>query len=185
MEISFSVFQQQTIGLTQGGWDESVPFDQFDPSTGVLLDAGFATVGTVVSWGAIENLAPVAASVSLLTNATIVATAPMAGVTGPYDQVVGLVAPETYAQAVLPAYQGTFAVGLLAEGLTVESFLDTGTRHHFDNGGAAIAAHPNFSRSGWEAGGCAPLPRTGPVVDAVRARIAARAVAQARIALAV
>src|SRR6185312_15706459 len=50
---------------------------------------------------------------------------------------------------------------LLAEGLAVESYLDTGTRRHFANGGVPVALHPDFSSLAWEAGGCAPLIVTG------------------------
>ncbi len=50
---------------------------------------------------------------------------------------------------------------LLAEGLPVESFRDTGK----------ISAHGVASRI-WEVAGCAPLHVTGPKVDAVRARLA-------------
>ncbi len=57
---------------------------------------------------------------------------------------------------------------LLAEGLAVESYLDTGTRRHFANGGVPVALHPDFSSLAWEAGGCAPLIVTGPRLDAVR-----------------
>ncbi len=63
---------------------------------------------------------------------------------------------------------------LLAEALAVESFLDTGVRHNFDNGGLARALHPNFAALVWEAAGVAPLVQTGPLVQAVRARLAAR-----------
>jgi hypothetical protein len=57
---------------------------------------------------------------------------------------------------------------LLAEGLTVESYLDTGSRRHFANGSASVALHPDFSSLAWEAGGCATLVVTGPRLDAVR-----------------
>lgn len=62
---------------------------------------------------------------------------------------------------------------LLAEGLTVESFLDTASRRHFANGGVPVALHPDFSSLAWEAGGCAPLVVTGPRLDAVRTRLGA------------
>jgi len=42
---------------------------------------------------------------------------------------------------------------LLAEGLTVESYLDTGSRRHFANGGLPLVLHPDFSSLAWEAGG--------------------------------
>ena len=57
---------------------------------------------------------------------------------------------------------------LLAEGLAVESYLDTGSRRHFANGGVPPALHADFSSLAWEAGGCAPLVVTGTRLDAVR-----------------
>jgi hypothetical protein len=64
---------------------------------------------------------------------------------------------------------------ILAEGLPVESYLDTGDRCNFENGGGPIALHPEFSAHRWdtahiwEALGCAPLIVTGPELAAVRA----------------
>ncbi len=68
---------------------------------------------------------------------------------------------------------------LLAEGLPVESFLDTGNRDAFANA-AATALHPAFEPRGdvtlaWEAYGCAPLKVHGPEVDRARARLSERA----------
>lgn len=63
---------------------------------------------------------------------------------------------------------------LLAEGLPAESYLDTGGRANFANGGDAIIAHPDFSMRLWEAFGCAPLCVTGPVLQGVRARLLQR-----------
>jgi len=62
---------------------------------------------------------------------------------------------------------------LLAEGLPVESYLET------DGHAAFIDAHtptlaPDFATRVWEAQGCAPLRVTGPEVDAVRARLASQ-----------
>ncbi len=57
----------------------------------------------------------------------------------------------------------------------MESYLDTGTRRHFANGGVPVALHPDFSSLAWEAGGCAPLIVTGPRLDAVRQGIDATA----------
>jgi hypothetical protein len=57
---------------------------------------------------------------------------------------------------------------LLAEGLAVESYLDTGNRADFD-GGRLVTLHPDFAWRQWEAEGCAPLVVTGPqLVDARR-----------------
>jgi hypothetical protein len=62
---------------------------------------------------------------------------------------------------------------ILADGLPVESNLDTGDRSNFVNGGGAIALYPDFSSRVWEAAACAPLVVTGPKVDAARRLIAA------------
>jgi hypothetical protein len=68
---------------------------------------------------------------------------------------------------------------LYAEGLTVESFLDTGGRDTFFEDGTEFAAapppHPETVREAWEARGYAPLVVTGPALDAVRDRLAVRA----------
>jgi hypothetical protein len=60
---------------------------------------------------------------------------------------------------------------LLAEGLPVESYLDTGDRLNFANGGGAMRLQPDFSTVTWEAFGCAPLIVTGAKLDAARARL--------------
>ena len=64
---------------------------------------------------------------------------------------------------------------LLAEGLPAESYLDTGDRALFENGGAALVLHPDFARLAWEAGAYAALKVMGPEVEALRARLAERA----------
>lgn len=61
---------------------------------------------------------------------------------------------------------------VLAEGLPAESYLETGNRHMYANGGAVIALHADFTARVWEMEGCAPLVQTGPLLDAVRARLA-------------
>lgn len=63
---------------------------------------------------------------------------------------------------------------LLAEGLPCESFLDTGGRSNFDNGGGPVRLHPDFGLRAWEGLSCAPLVIVGPEVTAVRDRIARR-----------
>ncbi len=69
----------------------------------------------------------------------------------------------TYYHVELP----THAV-LLAEGLPAESYLDTGDRSHFANGGGQIALYPDFASRMWEAEGCVPLVVTGAALDAAR-----------------
>ncbi len=57
---------------------------------------------------------------------------------------------------------------LLAQGLPAESYLDTGDRGNFANGGDPIALHPDFTSRVWEAEGCAPLIVTGPQLAAAQ-----------------
>lgn len=64
---------------------------------------------------------------------------------------------------------------LLAEGLPCESYLDTGDRSNFENGGNVIRLHPDFARGVWDAGGCAPLHVTGPVLSNTLAMLRDRA----------
>ena len=67
---------------------------------------------------------------------------------------------------------------ILAEGLACESYLDSGNRAAFDNAGSAIQLFPSFARDSarvWEQDACAPLVRRGPILAAVRRRLAARA----------
>ena len=69
---------------------------------------------------------------------------------------------------------------LLAEGLPAESYLDTGNRTAFANGGGASMLHPDFSPSAqaiWEAESCAPLVLAGAPVARARAALAAHAAA--------
>ena len=63
---------------------------------------------------------------------------------------------------------------LYAEGLPAESYLDTGNRGSFANGGAALSLHPDFFPRGWDQA-CAPLCQGGRVLAAVRRRLLARA----------
>ncbi len=57
---------------------------------------------------------------------------------------------------------------LLAEGLAVESYLDTGDRGNFVNGRGPVALYPDFASRQWEAEGCAPMVVTGPALVAAR-----------------
>ena len=57
---------------------------------------------------------------------------------------------------------------LLAEGLPTESYLDSGDRGNFANGGRPLALHPDFASRAWEADACAPLLVTGLQLDAAR-----------------
>ncbi len=68
---------------------------------------------------------------------------------------------------------------LMAEGVPTESYLDTGNRTAFDNAGIAVSLHPDFAPADAQARriqqSCAPFIESGPVVEAIRARILARA----------
>ena len=64
---------------------------------------------------------------------------------------------------------------LLAEGLPCESYLDTGNRGNFANGGPVARLHPDFAQRVWEAEACAPLVLHGPLLEEVRRRLATRA----------
>jgi hypothetical protein len=66
---------------------------------------------------------------------------------------------------------------ILAEGLPVESYLDTGNRGAFENGGGPVMLHPAFSRGTHEDSGCAPLMVAPAQVLPVWQRLAQRAVA--------
>jgi hypothetical protein len=62
---------------------------------------------------------------------------------------------------------------LLAEGLPVESFLDTDNRSAFANGGGATQLYPDFASLMWDGHGYAPLVVTGAPVQAAKAHLAA------------
>jgi hypothetical protein len=66
---------------------------------------------------------------------------------------------------------------LLANGLPAESYLDTGNRGAFANGGPVVMAHADFARGVWQRAGCAPLVTEGPARDLVYRRLIAQALA--------
>ena len=82
------------------------------------------------------------------------------------------VADVTYFHVELPRHDV-----LLAEGLPVESYLETGDRANFDNGGAPLRLHPDFATRTWEARGCAPIVVSGPALDAARTLLTPRSAA--------
>jgi hypothetical protein len=57
---------------------------------------------------------------------------------------------------------------LLAEGLPCESYLDTGNRGAFANGGGSTMLHPDFALRVWETEACAKLVREGAELVAIR-----------------
>ena len=63
---------------------------------------------------------------------------------------------------------------LLAEGLPCESYLDTGNRAAFVNGGPCMQLHADFMPLSWE-DACAPLCENANPVVALRRRLLARA----------
>ena len=66
---------------------------------------------------------------------------------------------------------------VLAEGLACESYLDTGNRCAFVEGGPVRQLHADFARAAWEAAACAPQVRGGPELILVRQQVLARAAA--------
>jgi len=63
---------------------------------------------------------------------------------------------------------------LLTEGLPTESYLDTGNRTAFANGGVFIEAYPDFKPKHW-ADTCVPLVLEGPALHRAKAALLARA----------
>ena len=59
--------------------------------------------------------------------------------------------------------------------MPAESFLDTGNRSAFANGGAVVQHTPDFALRVWEAQSCVPLLREGATVVAAWRRLLARA----------
>jgi hypothetical protein len=64
---------------------------------------------------------------------------------------------------------------LLAEGLPAESYLDTGNRGSFANGGGAMMLHPDFALRVWDTQSCAKLMVEGEAVRAVQVFLLTRA----------
>ncbi|MBN9562150.1 MAG: Hint domain-containing protein [Alphaproteobacteria bacterium] len=64
---------------------------------------------------------------------------------------------------------------LLAEGLPAESYLDTGNRGCFANGGLPIVLHPDFARRDRAAASCAPFVTDPAVVAPIWHRLATAA----------
>ncbi len=63
---------------------------------------------------------------------------------------------------------------LFAEHLPAESYLDTGNRDCFENGGGALQLHPDFAQALREQNSCGTFAETGPVVASLRERARAR-----------
>jgi hypothetical protein len=72
----------------------------------------------------------------------------------------------TYYHIELPDHAVVFA-----EGAAAESYLDTGNRGAFENGGAPLTLHPDFAQALRAQKGCAPFAEHGPLVEAARQAI--------------
>jgi hypothetical protein len=66
---------------------------------------------------------------------------------------------------------------LLAEGLPCESYLDTGNRAAFTNGGTSVMLHPDFALKAWDDRACTRLVLKGPLLHAVKSRLLRHAAA--------
>jgi hypothetical protein len=66
---------------------------------------------------------------------------------------------------------------VLAEGLPAESYLDTGNRSAFANGGDAVHAHADFALAVWQRQACAPLVAAGLKLMVTKRRLLDRAMA--------
>jgi type VI protein secretion system component Hcp len=64
---------------------------------------------------------------------------------------------------------------IFAENTPAETYLETGNRGAFENGPGAMTLHPDFAQCQREAKSCAPFLQAGPQVEAIRAKILARA----------
>ncbi len=63
---------------------------------------------------------------------------------------------------------------IFAEGAPAETYLDTGQRGVFDNAASVIRMHPEVMQRRREAYSCAPLCLEGPMLAAIRHRLAVR-----------
>jgi collagen type I/II/III/V/XI/XXIV/XXVII alpha len=64
---------------------------------------------------------------------------------------------------------------ILAEGLPCESYLDTGNRGAFSNGGATVQLRPDFAMGIWRSSSCARLVLDGAELQAARSWLLERA----------
>jgi Hint domain len=65
---------------------------------------------------------------------------------------------------------------ILAEGLPCETYLDTGNRAAFGNGGAFVQLYADFAPRVWDAEACAPLVLGGPCLIEAKRRLLRQAV---------
>lgn len=95
-----AVLQHQTLGDTEGGWSQTITFDQFDPALGTLqaIDVGVtADMTGSVSFESLEA-APATISVTQSGNVTV---------SSPTGVLMTDATPYAYAFANLTAYDGT------------------------------------------------------------------------------
>lgn len=76
----------------------------------------------------------------------------------------------TYFHVELPDHEVIFA-----EGMPAESYLDLGNRSVFENGGSSVQLHPDLASRLWDETACAPLIFGGPLLAAIRLRLAVQA----------
>jgi hypothetical protein len=66
---------------------------------------------------------------------------------------------------------------IYSEAMPTESYLDTGNRSDFENGGPALSLHPDFANEVWNSRASYPQMRDGPVLAALHETLVQRAVA--------
>jgi hypothetical protein len=64
---------------------------------------------------------------------------------------------------------------ILANNTPAESYLDTGDRAAFDNGGDIVILHPQFAEPEWCTSRCGRMAEQGPIVERLRQRLLRRA----------
>jgi len=92
--------QTESIGLQETDWNETLSFDQFDPSLGTLTSVVFELFGDVQGSARAENLGGSSIIANLNLEAEIEATV------GGFSGVVGFVLPAAGQDVELSAYDG-------------------------------------------------------------------------------
>jgi len=100
-----SLQQQKSIADQQTDWSTALPFNQFDPSFGLLQNINIGLVGDVSAWIQLQNL-------DLAPAAFSVAFPGLISVLGPGNTVLASVAPTASAAGTLAANSGTILAGL-------------------------------------------------------------------------
>ena len=95
--------------------------------------------------------------------------------------VNGMTIVQEYDQPVIEYYhiETRDHAMVLAEGLAVETYLDTGNRAIFENAGTALILHPEFHINAglrqWASDSCAPLADDAATIEPIWRRLVARA----------